>query len=488
MHPLDIQFDDTSKAKYLQLAQSIRAAIIKGNLAPGTKLSSARVMAQTYQLNRHTIMNALQLLVAEGWLVSFQRSGYCVTESLPIESSVNSRGTPKLVAKPYQFSQQLKTPQTMELNQYRFNFAGGLPDLACFPHKEFKRAMSQVFNYLDVTKLHYGDISGVAELKLQIEHYLHKARNLKPADLLICNGSQEALFLIAKAFVGKGDFVACETLGYPPARKAFAACGAQLIDIKQDDEGLCVDDLKAQLECYPIKLLYLTPLHQYPTTVTLSPTRRLQIYQLCYTHNVMIIEDDYDHEFHYRCQPLQPMAADDPAGIVIYLSTFSKIMFSAARIGYICAAPEVIAQLTAWKQLMNHKNDVVMQLAVAQWMKEGGFERHLKRMTKLYKQRYEDMDSCLTVLKAKGYPIEYIKPDGGMAMWVNFNRPVEHLKKALAQLGVYVQTEPEFYFKDGVRSLKPDKQSYVRLGFAGQSSEKMQQGLAVIIKTLYLSK
>ena len=163
-------------------------------------------------------------------------------------------------------------------------------------------------------------------------------------------------------------------------------------------------------------------------------------------------------------------------------------MFSAARIGYICAAPQVIAQLTAWKQLMNHKNDVVMQLVVAQWMKEGGFERHLKRMTKLYKQRYEDMDSYLTMLQAKGYPIEYIKPDGGMAVWVNFNRPVKHLKKALAQLDVYVQTEPEFYFQGGVRSLKPDKQSYVRLGFAGQSSEKMRQGLVLIVNVLYGQK
>jgi GntR family transcriptional regulator/MocR family aminotransferase len=485
MHPLDIQFNDTGKAKYLQLAQVIRNAIIKGDLVAGTKLSSARVMAKAYQLNRHTIMNALQLLVAEGWLVSFQRSGYCVTESLPIQSSVDASGIPKLAAKPYQFSQQLEAPQTMELNQYRFNFAGGLPDLAHFPYKEFKRAMSQVFNYLDVTKLHYGDISGVVELKLQIEGYLQKARNLKPADLLICNGSQEALFLIAKAFIGKGDFVAGETLGYPPARKAFAACGAQLIDIKQDDEGLCVDDLKAQLEYYPIKLLYLTPLHQYPTTVTLSPTRRLQIYQLCYAHNVLIIEDDYDHEFHYRCQPLQPMAADDPAGIVIYLSTFSKIMFSAARIGYICAAPQVIAQLTAWKQLMNHKNDVVMQLAVAHWMKEGGFERHLKRMTKLYKQRYEAMDAYLNSLQRQGHPLDYIKPDGGMAMWVNFNTSVDLLKSQMQEQGVYLQTEEEFYYDDAARSLRPAMLKHVRLGFAGQSVEVMEQGLAIVRSNMY---
>ncbi|MBB1397190.1 PLP-dependent aminotransferase family protein [Pseudoalteromonas sp. SG44-8] len=488
MQPLVIEFDESEPAKYLQLASAIRNAIMQGKLAPGVKLSSARVMANTYQLNRHTVMNALQLLVAEGWLESQQRSGYRITKSLPIQSSVSTSSTPILKAKPYQFAKTLAVPAAgMDLTAYRYNFAGGLPDLASFPQKEFKRSVSHVCNHLDINQLHYGQVSGNEQLKAHICDYLYKARNLNVSDVLICNGSQEALFLIAKAFIKKDDFVAVETLGYPPARQAFAACGAQLVDIKQDDEGLCVDDLKAQLECYPIKMLYLTPLHQYPTTVTLSPTRRLQIYQLCYAHNVMIIEDDYDHEFHYRCQPLQPMAADDPAGIVIYLSTFSKIMFSAARIGYICAAPEVLAQLIAWKQLMNHKNDVIMQLAVAHWMKEGGFERHLKRMTKLYKQRYEAMDAYLIELQALGHPIEYKKPDGGMAMWVNFNKDTQHLKAQLAKQGIYLQTQAEFYFTNSVRSLKPINYSYARLGFAGQSSENMQQGLQLVMQELYAS-
>ncbi|WP_404338558.1 PLP-dependent aminotransferase family protein [Pseudoalteromonas mariniglutinosa] len=486
MQPLDIKFTEQHKAKYLQLAQAIRTAIINAEIAPATKLSSAREMAHTYQLNRHTVMNALQLLVAEGWLISHQRSGYRVTDSLPIQSSVGALSTPVLHAKPYQFAKTLPhSKPAMELQAYRYNFAGGLPDLARFPYQEFKRAVSYVCNHLDKNQLHYGDVSGCTQLKSQVYRYLQKARNLTASDILICNGSQEGLFLIAKAFINSGDYIAVESLGYPPARQAFSACGAQLVDIKQDDEGLCVDDLRAQLQRYAIKMLYLTPLHQYPTTVTLSPTRRLQIYQLCYAHNVMIIEDDYDHEFHYRCQPLQPMAADDPAGIVIYLSTFSKIMFSAARIGYICAAPEVIAQLTAWKQLINHKNDVMMQFAVAHWMEEGGFERHLKRMTKLYKQRCEAMDKVLSMYQTQGYPLEYKKPDGGMAMWVNLNQPSCPLKAQLKQQGVYLQVESEFYFPQASRSLKPKQFSFVRLGFAGQTSEQMQQGLAHIVQNAY---
>ena len=486
MQPLNIEFNEQRKAKYLQLAQALRSAIIKGDIAVGTKLSSAREMAQTYQLNRHTIMNALQLLVAEGWVESYERSGYKVTQTLPIQSSANTKQVPVVTPKPYKFAKELAVPApAMNLNDFKYNFAGGLPDLNCFPYKQFKRSLSYVFNNVDTSKFHYGDISGVSELKQQVSSYLHKARNLQVTDLLICNGSQAALFLISKVFINKGDFVAVETLGYPPARKAFVACGAQLVDIKQDEYGLCVDDLKAQLSRYSIKMLYLTPLHQYPTTVTLSPTRRMQIYQLCYEYGVMIIEDDYDHEFHYKCQPLQPMAADDPAGIVIYLSTFSKIMFSAARIGYICAPEEVIAQLSAWKQLLNHKNDVVMQLAVAHFMKEGSFEAHLKRMTKLYKQRFETMDNELNLMQSKGLPIEYVKPDGGMAMWVNLNINTAGLKPILQNKSIYLQVEHEFYFSGSVRSLKPKRFSYSRLGFAGQSIETMQTGLSLIAKHVY---
>ncbi|KTF11394.1 MocR-like pyridoxine biosynthesis transcription factor PdxR [Pseudoalteromonas sp. 10-33] len=486
MQPLNIEFNEQHKAKYLQLAQALRSAIIKGDIAVGTKLSSAREMAKIYQLNRHTIMNALQLLVAEGWIESHERSGYKVIQTLPIQSSADIKQVPTVTPKPYKFAKELAVPTpAMNLNNFKYNFAGGLPDLNCFPYREFKRSVSYVFNHLDTSQFHYGNVAGELNLKSQIGSYLHKARNLKTTDLLICNGSQEALFLISKVFINNGDYVATETLGYPPARKAFSACGAQLIDIKQDEYGLCVEDLKAQLMSNKIKLLYLTPLHQYPTTVTLSPTRRMQIYQLCYQYDVLIIEDDYDHEFHYRCQPLQPMAADDPAGIVIYLSTFSKIMFSAARIGYICASAQVIEQLSAWKQLMNHKNDVVMQLAVANFMQEGAFERHLKRMTKLYKERYEQMSASLIKLQSNGLPIEFKKPDGGMAMWVNLNKPVHGLKNALQKKGVYIQAEPEFYYKEAARSLIPKQQSYIRLGFAGQSTQSIQAGLELIAKHVY---
>ncbi|WP_152087923.1 MocR-like pyridoxine biosynthesis transcription factor PdxR [Pseudoalteromonas sp. A25] len=487
MHPIDFKASKSRGAIYLQLAQAFRDAIKSGKLLKGTKLSSARAMSVAYQLNRHTVMNALQLLVAEGWLESREKSGYFVTRSLPIESSSQQKKQPAYEKMNLSFADPLPEPKTININDYKYNFAGGLPDINRFPFNEYKRAVTKACRHIDINQLHYGEIAGVSELKAQIQDYLVRARSLKCNDLLICNGSQEALFLAARSFISPGDYIACETLGYPPARRAFSSCGARLVDIKQDEQGLCVDDFAKQLKQYKIKMLYLTPLHQYPTTVTLSPTRRLQIYRLCYEHGVVIIEDDYDHEFHYQCQPLQPMAADDPAGIVIYISTFSKLMFAGARVGYVTACGQILAQMRAHKQLINHKNDVLTQLAVAHWMSSGDFERHLKRTTKLYKVRYQAMADTLTQCQRQGLPLQFLQPDGGMAMWVNCQVNVQDVKRRAHEQGIYLQTEDEFYFAHSVRSLKPNTcdVSHIRLGFAGQSEAQMHAGLMALMRVIY---
>ncbi|MCF2909555.1 PLP-dependent aminotransferase family protein [Pseudoalteromonas sp. DL2-H2.2] len=467
--------------KYIQLAEQICDAIKQGHLQPDDPLPSARKLAELYGINRHTVMTALQNLVAQGWLCSAQRRGYRVNQALPVESS-------QLVVQPNTQARDIKPdfalslPDThtssVEKETCEYSFAGGLADLSDFPYDEFRRHLSQACRAVNVPHLHYGNCSGEPALKQQLQHYLRRARALECDDLLVCNGSQEALFLIAKAFIKPGEGVAVESLGYPPAHRAFEACGATLHGIAQDKEGLSVDSLRACFERNKIKLLYLTPLHQYPTMVTLSVARRMAIYQLCTEYGVFIIEDDYDHEFHYRCPPLQPMAANDPQGIVIYVSTFSKIMFAGARMGYLVARADVLNQLVLLKQLMNHKNDILLQMALASWMASGEFERHLRRMTKRYQARCDAMTLELKRYQAQGYALTFTVPDGGMAFWVNVHQDVSELGARAAEQGVYVQTEAEFW------QFPQQNYTHIRLGFAGQSEEKMRAGLARIIALL----
>ncbi|MDP5212698.1 PLP-dependent aminotransferase family protein [Pseudoalteromonas tunicata] len=482
MHPLELTLIPSSTPKYLQLAQALRESIKSGLLQPNEKLCSAREFAIALKMNRHTVMNALAELVAEGWLVSQQRSGYRVNHALPIEQS---RATAKAHAHKihqFEFARPLPNQARLKITEYPYCFAGGLPDLTVFPYREFQRYLVKASQHTELASFHYGETDGASELKHQVSEYLRRARGIKyhaNKQVMICNGSQEALFLIAKAFINPGDKVAVEALGYPPARAAFKECGANLVAIAQDSEGICIDDFERQLKLGGIKLVYLTPLHQYPTTVTLSIVRRMQLYRLACEYGVVIIEDDYDHEFHYACQPLVPMAADDPALRVIYLSTFSKLMFAGARIGYMYAASEVIAQLCGLKQIINHKNDIVMQQAVAFWMKDGAFERHLRRMTKLYHSRLTAMVAELQCYQALGYPIEFTIPDGGMALWVKVNRSVVGVKEALAAEGLYLQSEDEFVLG------KVDEPTHLRLGFAGQDEHKMKAGLKLMMCYLF---
>ncbi|KZN58672.1 hypothetical protein N473_04365 [Pseudoalteromonas luteoviolacea CPMOR-1] len=474
-----LQLDKKNKAKHIQMAEQVRSAIQKGHIKPGEKLPSARALGQLFSVNRHTVMNALQNLVAEGWLVSELRKGYKVNSQLPIVHStqVNEQDAIFEPITP-QFAAVIPNNSSPTLDEYTNNFAGGLPDITQFPFDEFRRSINKVCRSSNAHALHYQNVAGEPELRAQLKAYLRKARGLPCDDVLVCNGSQEALFLTAKAFLNPGEGVAMERLGYPPARQAFMVAGGIIYDIKQDEQGLCVEALAQCFASSTIRLLYLTPLHQYPTTLTMSVARRMAIYKLCAQHGVFIIEDDYDHEFHYRCPPLQPMAANDPAQIVIYLSTFSKIMFAGARLGYVTAAPAVLQQLVGLKRLINHKNDVLLQLAIADWMATGSFERHLRRMTKLYQQRCDLMAQKLGELKAQGFDIEFKQPDGGMAFWVDLKRDISDLPAKLEEAKIFAHTEQAFCHT------KIERETHIRLGFAGQEAEKMTAGLDAIFALL----
>jgi len=473
------------KAKYLVIADTLRQAIKEGQVAPTEALPSARKLAQQLGVNRHTIMAALAELVAQGWVEAIERSAYRIVANLPIQSS---RSSNKITATKQNFDWQFRVKQNVAItpkvkgSQYPYNFAGGQPDIRKFPFDEFKSHFSQVCQRPNIDDLSYGDSKGEEALITEISTYLRRVRSITDKELMICNGSQEALYMISQLLLQPGDKVAVEQLGYPPAWAAFERTGAELVTIKQDDRGIVPEHLAQVLAEGNVKLLYLTPLHQYPTTVSLGITRRMKIYQLAVQYGVAIVEDDYDHEFHYDSQPIAPMAADDPAGLVIYISTFSKLMFGGARIGYVVANNALIEQLAAYKMLMNHKSNVLVQQAVAKWMRQGGFEAHLRRMTRLYQKRRDFMVLQLKSYQEKGLPIHFEVPAGGMAIWLDTGKSIIGLKEKMSTKGVFLQTEIEF---NKVKYLPDEDYRFIRLGFAAMDEEEVVEGLSIVMKTLF---
>ena len=477
----------------MKIAQAIRQAIKQEQLKPKESLPSARHLAVQLGVNRHTIMAAYNELIAQGWLEAKPRSGYKVVEHLPIEASkallsaaehVYNEHSDSTQQFKWRFAKQAELVKASEksASDYRFNFSGGQPDIREFPFKEFKSYFSQACQKPKFEQLSYGDNQGDAALLEQIAIYLRRVRAINDKELMICNGSQEALYMVSQLLLKSGDKVAVESLGYPPAWAAFRSTGAELVAIEQDEQGVVPSSLAKVLAAGGVKLIYLTPLHQYPTTATLGIARRMEIYQLAAKYGVAIIEDDYDHEFHYDSQPIAPLASDDPLGLVIYISTFSKLMFGGARIGYVCADKVLISQLAAYKTLVNHKSNVLVQQAVAHWMRFGGFESHLRKMTRLYHKRRDHLVALLTQYQGQGLPLKFACPAGGMAIWLDTGKSIVGLKEILLEQDVYLQTEIEFNLD---KYLPNDAYQHIRLGFAAMNEEEMAQGLHKIMQALY---
>ena len=471
---------DNNSAKYLQLAGAIRHKIRNGTLISGDLLPSVKLLSEDLKINRHTVMKAFAELIAEGWIESQQRVGYKVALNIPIESSQHLDAIDENTQQfEFRLIRSGMTLPTNPANQFMYNFSGGQPDLTHFPFNEFKRHMSAALSKPKHNQLSYGENEGVAELIEQVKIYLRKSRAITDREIIITNGSQEALFIIAQLLLQPGDKVAVEALGYPPAMSAFKNAGADLVGIQQDAQGIVPTDLEAKIQQGNIRLIYLTPLHQYPTTITLPISRRMTIYQLAAKHRIPIIEDDYDHEFHYRCQPLAPMASQDPQQLVIYMSTFSKIMFPGARIGILAVNKNLAKAVAEYRMMICHKGNVFMQMALAKWMQSGGFERHLRRMTRANMLRRDHAVACLQDYDC----FEFGIPDGGMALWVkvvetklkNTSLNTAELAKQALELGVYMQHEKHYHTHP-----QHNRNNHLRIGYAGMTESQFSKGITLI--------
>ncbi len=481
MSRLILELDHSIASLYLKIASAIRTAIKTGQLKPKEPLPSARELARTLDINRHTVMSAYQELIAQGWLESIERKHYRVVSFLPIDSSQASAVKDKPQTR---FNWPTKKAfETLLINKptsaFRYNFAGGMPDLNLFSFKEFKYYMNQSLLRPNIDSLGYGNNQGSESFIQQLETYLRRIRSITDKEIIAVNGTQEALFLVAQLLLNTGDRVAVEPLGYRPAWNAFKSAGAELVAIKQHPTGIDVEHLRKLIVRKKVKLIYLTPLHQYPTTITLPIEERMAIYNLATEFGVIIVEDDYDHEFHYDSQPLAPMAASDPNGQVIYLASFSKIMFPGSRIGCMAVDPSLVPALLNYRAVINHKPNNLVQESIALWMKDGAFERHLRRMTKTYQQRRAALVNALDQYIDEGIELNYQLPAGGMAIWLDIKNNATALEKYCLANDIYLQTEHQFHLDK-----EKSQNRFVRLGFAAMETKQMQQGLAIIVDFL----
>jgi GntR family transcriptional regulator/MocR family aminotransferase len=458
---------------FVQIASALAADITRGRLRPGQRLPGTRSLAATLGVHRSTTVAAYAELAAQGWTVTRPAAGTLVAASLPDlaprrigpplprrpGTPVSARGIgfhlPEAIALPGSEPSIAAAPGTLAL-------WGGVPDLRLLPRDLLGRALRRAARTGQRTLLAYTDErAGEPRLRAELAALLRATRGLSCTadELFVTQGSQMALDLLGRTLLRPGDAVAVEAVGYRPAWGAFASRGARLLPIPVDQEGLDVEALASQAIRLPLRAVYLTPHHQYPTTVMLSARRRLALLALARERRFAIIEDDFDHEFHYDGRPVLPMASGDRAGVVVYVGTLAKILAPGLRVGFVVAAPALLECLARERLFIDRQGVTLVEAAVADLLEDGEVARHVRRVRREYHQRRDVLVAALR--RHLPDALSFDVPPGGMALWARAapGLEVRRWQRRALQAGVLVHIGGDFTFD---RSPLP----FLRLGFA----------------------
>lgn len=469
MRELQIELAAGAEPLYRRLTASLQGCLESGQLQVGELLPSSRALARQLGVHRQTVLTALDELQAEGWLAAERGRGYRVV-ALPATAPA-----PADQVRP-RFAWRLHAPDP-DPPEPALGFPSGRPDLSKFPVQEYYAAIREVLRRHDPAELlGYGDPRGKPSLRRELTRYLRRARGIQAQEdeVVVTHGSQEAIFLLAQLLLEPGDQVAVETPGYPPAWAAFRQCGARLVGVEVDGDGLRPDQLDGLGP--RVKLLYLTSIHQYPTTVTLAGPRRRGVYEWACERGVAILEDDYDNEFHYRGPGDATLKARDEAGLVLYCSTFSKVLHPSSRLGFAVVPSQVAGPLAALKDVVSRQNDGLTQEAVAWWMEQGGFERHLRRMRRLYEKKRDHLARLLAETD-----FTFGLPDGGMCLWLDVGVCTRRVAQEAARLGLGLRPGSSYLLEGG-------RSTCLRLGFSAPPIEQLTQSTGLLLQAVARSR
>jgi GntR family transcriptional regulator/MocR family aminotransferase len=414
---------------YRQVYDHFRAAIAVGQLKPGDRLPSARRLAEEFATARGTIDAAYAMLAGEGYIVSRGPAGTIVSPELSIAAMARGAAKPRLLRRAEQPCVGGPRP-----------FQMGLPSLDMFPRQIWSHVVARQAREFPLADMAYPDAAGYKPLREAIASYLATSRGISctSQQILITNGYQDALGLIVEVLLDRSDKVWLEDPCYPLARQALEAWHAKLVPIRVDDEGLHVADGMAQAR--RARLAVVTPSHQSPLGVTLSLPRRIALLSWARDSNAFVVEDDYDSEFRYVGRPLPAIKSIDRSERVLYVGSFSKVLFPSLRLGYLVVPEKLVGNFGRANRYRNSGAATLPQRVVAAFMAEGHFARHVKRMRTLYASRRQTLAETLVAVFGDRIKVD-IKP-GGMHLIVRFSDATRDVKMAQLAQNAGLAVEP----------------------------------------------
>lgn len=471
-----IQLDKSADmALYKQLFERLRDLIHGGQLQSGQKIPGTRVIARHLHIHRQTVVKAMNELMIQGWIEIKPGKG------MVVHTTQDQNFKPWAVKEAgFKEKETLYIPENLNrslvLSRNKYHLDDGLPDPRLVPIQEILSLYKEVYKSKNTYQVfQYDDTKGHIFLREVLAAYLSETRGLriKAEEVMITRGLTQGLYLTINSFLKPGDSVAVPTLSWESANASFRYHGLRLIPIQMDSEGMVTEHLEEMAQKENFKMIYLTPHHQYPTTVIMSAQRRMSVLNLCRSKGIYLFEDDYDYDFHYSGLPLTPMAASDHGGHILYAGSLTKAVAPAFRVGYLVGRADQIDYLSRIRRMVDRQGDPVMELVAARLIKKGILQRCLRRNRKMYQERRDHFAGLLT--SYFGDKIQFKLPEGGMSVWAQF-------PELESTTGLHLACKIKDLYIPDTQYPSPYS-NYIRLGYASSEPNELDEAVRILHET-----
>lgn len=499
--PLD---EHSSRSLQQQLYTRLRDDILAGRLRPGERLPPSRSLASQLAVSRTTVVLVYDQLIAEGYAEARQGAGTFASRQLPDEALAAAR-RPRLLPAEVSSTEQCEDEtggrrlsdwgaRMAEVHRLvwgedgrvaerfgavPYDFRPGRPDWGSFPRQVWSRLTARQVREHSEELASYGDPAGYRPLREAVATHLAHSRGVRctAEQVVVVNGSQQGADLLIRLCLDVGDRAALEDPGYAGAVMALRAHGMNVLGLPVDEDGLDVRALPPADDPVAPRLVYVTPSHQFPTGATLSLPRRLRLLEWAARRGALIVEDDYDSELRYTGRPLESLQGLDTKGTVAYVGSFSKVLFPPLRVGFVVLPPHLVEPFVAAKWLADRQTATLDQQVLSAFIGEGYFERHLRRMRRLYQSR---RDALLTALRT--YLPDEVQPGGDgaglhLVAWLPPGTDTMALAVEAAALGVASPPLGPYY-------LRGEGRPGLMLGFAALDEAKIVEGVRLLARVV----